>query len=155
MHVERLLQLGEHVVGGRVREVFEIRPHLPRARAQAIDAKTPRELSDPGSNGVVVAERVEPLVDPREYVLEDILRVVGSEPETLDGDGVDVAGEALDELPPSLVVAFTAAGDEGGVGQLGGQRCAARSRLAIVSMSFQAIEAFDSTSGRNSHEVRP
>jgi hypothetical protein len=25
----------------------------------------------------------------------------------------------------------------------------------MVSRSFQAIEAFDSTSGRNSHEVRP
>jgi hypothetical protein len=27
--------------------------------------------------------------------------------------------------------------------------------LAIVSRSFQAIDAFDSTKGRNSHEVRP
>ena len=122
MHVERLLQLAEHVVGGRIRELFEVGPDLARARAQAVDAKAPRELSDPGSNGVVVAERVEPLVDPREHVLEDVLRVVRREPETLDGDGVDVAGEALDKLPPSLVVAFTAAGDEGGVGQLGGQR---------------------------------
>ena len=122
MHVERLLQLAERVLGRYIREVFEVGPDLARARAEAVDAKAPRELGDPGTYRVIVAKRVEPLVDPREHVLEDVLRLVRREPEALDGDGVDVAGEALDKLPPSIVVAFTAAGDEGGVGQLGGQR---------------------------------
>ena len=43
------------------------------------------------------------------------------QPEALDGDRVHVAGEPLDQLAPGFVVAVTAAGDEGGVGQLGGQ----------------------------------
>ena len=56
------------------------------------------------------------LVGAGEDLLEDILRVVLGEAERLDGDRVDVAGEALDELAPRVVVALAAAGDELRVG---------------------------------------
>jgi len=122
VHVERLLELRENIVGGLIREVADLGLGLTCARAHAVDAEAPRELSDPGANCIVVAERVEPLVDPREHVLEDVLRVVRRQPEALDCDRVDVTREAVDKLAPGLVIAFTAACDEGGVGELGGQR---------------------------------
>ena len=78
------------------------------------------------------------------------------QPEGLDADRVDVAREALDQEPPGAFVARAAARDELCVGDVAAQCCCAdRSRFAIVSSSFHAIEAFDSTSGRNSHEVSP
>src|SRR5437870_2268112 len=49
---------------------------LSRARAQAVDADTPGELGDPGLDRLVAAERVEPLVDLRKDLLEDVPGVV-------------------------------------------------------------------------------
>ena len=155
MDVECLLELCEDVFAGLVGQPFLGRL-LARARAEAVDAEAAGELGDPGAEGLVVAERVEPLVDAREHLLEDVLGVVRREAEGLHGDRVDVAREAVDERAPGRLVAVPAAGDELGVAELGGQVCcAARSRFAIVSSSFQAIEAFPSTRGRNSHAVRP
>jgi hypothetical protein len=155
VHVEGVLEIGEHVLGGDVGERFDVRADLAPARAEPVDAESAGELRDPGADGVVLSERVEPLVDACEDVLENVLGILRRQPEGLEGDRVDVAREALDELSPGLVVAVAAAGDQGTVCQVGVQVCAARSRLAIVSRSFQAIDAFDSTRGRNSHEVRP
>ena len=56
------------------------------------------------------------LVDAREDVLEHVLGIVRRKPERLDGDRVDVAREALDELVPRGLVAGTAARDDFGVG---------------------------------------
>jgi hypothetical protein len=154
--VEGLLELGEQVLVGRLGQLFGVRRDLPRAGPQPVDAEPSRELGDPGPDRLVLAERVEPLVDPREDLLEDVLGVVLGEPERLDRDRVDIAREPLDERVPGFLVAAAAKRDEFGVAELGGQRCwASRSRFASVSSSFQAMEAFDSTSGRNSQEVRP
>ena len=51
-------------------------------------------------------------VRAREDLLEDVLRVGLRQSERLDRDRVDVAGEALDELTPRVVVPLAAAGDE-------------------------------------------
>jgi hypothetical protein len=155
VHVECVFEVGEHVLGRDLGQRLDVGSHLLAARPEAVDADAAGQLRDPGTNGIVVAQRVEPLVHTREHVLEDVLRVLRRKPKSLDRDGVDVAGKALDQLTPGLVVALSTAGDQGGVGELLVQVCAARSRWAIVSSSLQAIEAFDSTSGRNSHEVRP
>ena len=156
MDVEGLFQLGEHVFVGRVGQLFGVRRDLARAGPQPVDTESPRELGDPGADRLVLAQGVEPLVDPREDLLEDVLGVVLGQPERLDRDRVDVAREPLDQRAPGFLVAAAAKRDELGVAELGGQRCwASRSRFASVSSSFQAMEAFDSTSGRNSQEVRP
>jgi hypothetical protein len=155
VHVECLLELREHVLGRLVGWPV-LGGLLPRAGAQAVDAKAAGELGDPGPQRLVVAERVEPLVDAGEHVLEDVLRVMRRQAESLYRDRVDVAREAVDELAPGGLVAVAAAGNELGVAELGGQVCCAvRRRFAIVSSSFQAMEAFASTRGRNSHAVRP
>jgi hypothetical protein len=153
--VEGLLQLREDVLRGLVGELL-LAGLLPGAGTEAVDAEAAGELRDPGAQRLVVAERVEPFVDPGEDLLEDVFRVVRLEPEGLNGDRVDVARKAIYELAPGCLVPVAAAGDQRGVAELGGQVCcAARSRFAIVSSSFQAIEAFPSTRGRNSHAVRP
>ena len=91
---------------------------LARAGAKAIEATPARQLADPGPQRVVRAERVQPLVRPREDVLEDVVRLVGREPEALGRDRVDVAREPLDELAPGVLVARAAAGGQLGVGFL-------------------------------------
>src|SRR5262249_58101226 len=82
------------------------------AGAQLVDAFTPGELGDPRSQSVRVAQRAEPVVDPCEDILEDILGVVGTEPERLGRDREHVAGEAIDELVPRGFVAREAGGDQ-------------------------------------------
>ena len=52
------------------------------------------------------------LVRAGEDLLEDVLGVGRGQPVRLNGDRVDVAREALDELAPGIVVACAAAGDE-------------------------------------------
>ena len=67
------------------------------------------------SHGLTAASSrsaVEPLVRPREDLLEDVLGVVLGEAKPLHGDRVDVAREALDELRPGRLVAGAAARDE-------------------------------------------
>jgi len=122
MDRQRLVEQRERLLRTCDRQLLLRDRPLAGRRTQPVDAEPPRQLRKPGPDGRVVPELVEVLVGAREHLLEDVLRVLRREPEGLDGDGVDVAGEALDKLPPSIVVAFTAAGDEGGVGQLGGQR---------------------------------
>ena len=74
----------------------------------------------------------------------------------LQAEGVEPTWPLLDELSPGVVVPAPAAADEPSVSELGRQRCwAARRRCAMVSSSFHAIEALDSTRGRNSHDVSP
>ena len=154
--VEGLLELREHVIGHRLGQVLRVGRDLPAAGAEAVDAESSGELRDPGPDCLVLAQSVEPLEHTREDLLEDVLGVLLGEAERLGGDRVDVAREAVDEGPPRLLVAATAEGNELGVGERLAQRCcAARSRFASVSSSFQAMEAFDSTSGRNSQEVSP
>jgi hypothetical protein len=115
VHVEGVLEVGEHVIGGHVGKRFDFRPDLAAARPEPVDAESAGELGDPRADGVVLAERVEPFVDAREDVLVNVLGVLRRQAEGLDGDRVDVAGEALDELAPGLVVAAAAAGDQGSV----------------------------------------
>src|SRR6266516_1145258 len=85
-----------------------------------VDAEPPRELGQPGLNRRVVAQAVEVLVGAREDLLEDILGGVLGEPETLDGDRVDVAREPFDELAPGVLISGPATGDELGSGQVSG-----------------------------------
>ena len=85
------------------------RRRLATAGAEPVDADTARQLGDPGADRLVAPEPAQVLVDAREDLLEDVLRVVLREPECLDGDGIDVAGEALDELVPGRLVAGPAA----------------------------------------------
>jgi hypothetical protein len=90
--------------------------------AQAVEAAAPRQLRDPRPHGVVLAELAEPLVDPREHLLEDVVGVVLGQPEALDADREHVAGEPLDELVPGLRVALAAARDQLGVRRSPGLR---------------------------------
>ena len=156
VHVERLFDVRELVFIGHRCELLGVRGGLTRAGTESVDAHPPGQLRDPGPDRLVLAQALEPLVDAREDLLEDVLCVVLREAEALDRDRVDVPREALDELAPSVAVTFATPRNEAGVAELCGQRsCAARSRFAMVSSSFQAIEAFPSTRGRNSHAVRP
>ena len=89
-------------------------------RPERVDAQAPRQLGR-ATAGTPSSSRScrELLVDPREHLLEDVLRVVlAASRNALDADRVDVAREALDELVPRLVVARAAARDELPVGQL-------------------------------------
>src|SRR5207253_2128258 len=74
------------------------------------------------------------LVRAREDLLEDVLRVVLGQPEGLDGDRIDVAGEALDQAVPGVAVAASAAGDELRVGQRVRHRSSS-SRIRIFAIS--------------------
>ena len=86
-------------------------------RAEAVDAEPAGERGEPGPERVVVPERAQALVRPGEGLLEDVLGVRVGKPEGL-GDREDVAGVALDDEAPGLVVAGAAARDELGVGEL-------------------------------------
>src|SRR5215510_2367331 len=83
-----------------------------RAGAKAVDADASGELGEPGLDRLVVAKRVEPLVDLGEDLLEDVLGVVLGEPKALRRDRVDISGEPLDESGPRVLVAFAATGDK-------------------------------------------
>src|SRR5262249_44739895 len=80
--------------------------------AQLVDADAPRELRDPRLDRLVAAQGVEPLVDLRKDLLEDVLGVVVAQPEALRRDRVDVAREALDELGPRAFIPGAATGDK-------------------------------------------
>ena len=156
MDVEGFLELREDVVGGDLAQIVRVLDGLTRAGAEAVDAEAAGELTDPGAHGFVVTQGLEPLVHASEHLLEDVFGVRLGQAERLDADRVDVAREPFDERAPRLLVTAPALRDEPSVGELGGQRCwAARRRFAIVSSSFHAMEALDSTSGRNSQEVSP
>jgi hypothetical protein len=88
---------------------------------ESVDAQPPRELCDPGPEGVVLPQRPQLLVDAREDLLEDVLCVVLREAEGLDANRVDVARETVDQLPPGVFVTRAAARYELGVGSLGAQ----------------------------------
>ena len=108
----RLRQLGERLAHGeRLLDVAQRRSRPPRstssasghrARSDRVEAQPPRQLRDPGPERGVVAEGVEPRVDAREDLLEDVLGVRVAQPEALRADRVDVAREALDELVPGV-----------------------------------------------------
>ena len=91
-----------------------------RARMR-VDAEPSGQLREPRPQRVVVAEAVETLVRAHEDVLEDVLRLGIRKPEALEGDAVDVAGVALDELRPGRLVARAAARDEIAVGPVFGR----------------------------------
>ena len=118
MHRERLLDLLECLLVGGFLGIrsLELGWVLARARAEPVDATPPRQLADPGPEGIVGAQRVQSLVRPGEHVLEDVFRLVGRQPEALGRDRIDVAGEPLDELAPCVLVARAAAGGQRSVG---------------------------------------
>src|SRR5205823_14965038 len=94
------------------RELALVGRVLARARPQAVDTDAARQLSDPGLDRLVAAERVEALVDLGEDLLEDVFGIVLAEAEPLRRDRVDIPREALDERCPGFLVAVAAAGDE-------------------------------------------
>jgi hypothetical protein len=160
--VESLVDLGERVLVG-ARGLGLVGRLFARPGSDLVDAQAPGQLGDPGLDRVVAPQRVEPLVDACEDLLEDILGILFFEPEALDRDRVDVAREPLHERRPRFLVAAAAAGHElrrrnrmAHDGPCYACCCSAsRSRLAITCSSFQAISAFVSTSGLKSHDVRP
>ena len=105
-------QLVDPVVLALSLQIFE--RLLTRRGAETVDAEPPRQRREPGPERVVVAEGAQALIRPGEGVLEDILGVVGGQPERLR-DRVDVARVALDELAPGVGVAGAATCDELGV----------------------------------------
>src|SRR3954467_4518850 len=107
-----LVQERKGLVGLCRRELLVGDRPLARARAKAIDAEPPGQLGQPRLDRRVVPQLVEVLVCPGEDFLEDVLGVGLRQAERLHRDGVHVAGEALDELPPGGLVAGAAARDE-------------------------------------------
>ncbi len=83
-----------------------------------VDTEPPGELGDPGPDRLVLAQPVEVLVHAGKHLLEHILGVVLGQPEALNGDGVHIPREAVDELTPRLFLTRAAAGHEAGVGDL-------------------------------------
>ena len=75
MDVEGLLQLREDVHCGRVGDLL-LAGLLAGAGPEAVDAEAAGELRDPRAQRLVVAERVEPLVDSGEDLLENVFRIV-------------------------------------------------------------------------------
>ena len=73
--VEGLLQLREDVHCGRVGDLL-LAGLLAGAGPEAVDAEAAGELRDPRAQRLVVAERVEPLVDSGEDLLENVFRIV-------------------------------------------------------------------------------
>jgi hypothetical protein len=84
--VEGLLDLREQVIVRCVGQLLGVGGHLARAGAEPVDAESARQLGDPGADGLVVPQSVEPLEDPREDLLEDVLRVLLWEAEGLNAD---------------------------------------------------------------------
>ena len=92
------------VVRGRLRDL--VVGSLARARAASRSRQSRRvSWAIQGRSASSSRSVAEPLVDAHEDVLEDVLGVVLGQAEALDGDRVDVAREALDELAPGVVVA--------------------------------------------------
>ena len=119
MHGQGVVQPRDRVVGvGDLDLVVEL---LGRAGPQPVDAEPPRQLREPGSNRVVVPQLVQVLVGASEDLLEDVFCVMLRHLEALNRDRVDVAGEAVDQLAPGVVVAGAAPGDQLSVGQLHAQ----------------------------------
>ena len=75
MNVERGLDAVISGVGCRILGEFPAR-HLASAGAQAVDRDAPGQLGDPRADRVVVAQRVQVGVRPREDLLEDVLGVL-------------------------------------------------------------------------------
>ena len=93
---------------------------LSRASARSdVDRDPAGQLREPRPDRAVVAQPVELLVGAREDLLEGVLGGMLGERERAREDRVHVAGEALDEQLPGVVVARAAAGDELGVGWRG------------------------------------
>src|SRR5439155_6349665 len=113
---EGLVELRDRLVDADGLDV--LRRSLACGRAELVDAEPAGQLAQPRPDRVVVPQLLELLVGPGEDLLEHVLGVVVGEAKRLDGDGVHVAREALDELVPSGVVAGTATSDEGGIGEL-------------------------------------
>ena len=88
---------------------------LANRGAKPVDAEPAGQGREPGPERIVVPQRVQTLVGAGEGVLEHVVGVGFGEPEGL-GDRVDVAGVALDELPPGVRIAGSAACDELGIG---------------------------------------
>ena len=113
-----LVDLGEGVFAGRGVDRL-LGQLLAAARAQLVHAEAAGEGPDPWPHRVVVAQVIQALVRAREHLLEDILGIVLLKPVDPHRDRVHVAGEAVDQLLPGLLVAVSTAGDQVGVGYLG------------------------------------
>src|SRR4051812_12770654 len=110
LHREGLVEVGnDRLVVSR--DDF-LRRLLAPLVGEAVEAQPPSQLCDPRPHRRVVPERVEPVVDAREDLLEDIFGVVLAQAEALRRDRVDVAREAVDELAPRLRLTAPAAVDE-------------------------------------------
>src|SRR5436305_781579 len=115
---QSLLEAVELVVGSRLDalELGDVEDRLARRGAQPVDRYAPRQLGEPRPDRAVVAQARELLVGACEDLLEGVLRRMCREGEPAREDRVHVAGEALDEQRPGVVVACSAASDELGVG---------------------------------------
>ncbi len=71
--IHRLLEVREPRVSGDLE--LAVARGVPPCRGDPVEAQTPRHLGDPRPDRLVVAERLEPLVDAKERVLEDILGI--------------------------------------------------------------------------------
>src|SRR6478672_7141175 len=112
MDVERLVDPCDRVLVRINGELAFVGRILPRARSQPVNADASGQLGDPRLDRLVAAQRVESLVDLGEDLLEDVLGVLIPQTEALARDRIDVAGEALHESRPRILVAATAEGDE-------------------------------------------
>src|SRR5207247_9797334 len=81
-------------------------------RAKPVDTQAAGELGEPRPDSRVVTQRVQVFVGTREDLLEDVLGVRLRQAKGLDRDRIDVAGEALDEIRPGLLVALPAPRDQ-------------------------------------------
>ena len=112
--VEGFVERRDRVVDAR--RLGDLARLLACAGADRVQAQPSRQLGQPGPDRRVVPKLRQVLVRAGEDLLEDVLRVGLGEAKRLDGDRVHVAGEAIDELAPRVVVSRAAAGDELGVG---------------------------------------
>src|SRR6266699_3058998 len=85
---ERLVDPPDRVLVGICRELAFVGRLFTRARSQPVDADASGQLGDPGLDRLVAAERVEPLVDLGEDLLEDVLSVLVAQTEALARDRV-------------------------------------------------------------------
>ena len=113
------------------------------ARPEAVDAEPPGQLREPGADRVVVSEFGEVLVRAREHLLEHVVGVRLGQPERLHGDRVDVAGVAIDEHAPGVVVAAATTSDQLRIGQL------------VVHRTIIALPARIATPAARVEQLRP
>ena len=121
---------------------------LARAATDGVDAEPASELREPGAERRVVAQLLEVLVRAREHLLEDVVGVRLGQRNAC-GDRVDVAGIAVDERTPALVVAVTATRDELRVGQL----VVHRSIIALPAGIATPAARIDQPLPRNPHAL--